>query len=269
MLIICLSLIKHDGLFCLWNLLDLSINHFMPPKHLMEDVGYIFRKEASIPQIAQWKKTHGNSCSWRANPNKSMVFGRNKFNPMAKEIASDCNYTNASTNTGHGARRCGISAVGNFGAGPSTVKTFTRYTNLNQSTTYHESNEEDRMVAAVAVQGLNKANNTANVGDDDGYNNVDDDDDQPTHRQNQPSQRGRHPNPSSHNNLSITSPHRKRSKSRPHSSAGSRSPDSRTSSCDSRRHHHHVLHPSLPPHHLYQPQTRSLSPVTHNKCYYV
>ena len=118
---------------------------------------------------------------------------------MAKEMAVDCNYSDPSTNTGHGARRCGISAVGNSGAGPSTVKTFTRHTNLNQSTTYHESNDADRMVAAVAVQGLKKANNTANVGDDDGYTNVDDDDDQPTQRQNQPSHCGQYPNQSSHN----------------------------------------------------------------------
>ena len=31
------------------------------------------------------------------------------------------------------------------------------------------------MVAAVAVQGMKKANNTANITDDDGYTNVDDD----------------------------------------------------------------------------------------------
>ena len=47
-----LPILKHDDLFCLWNMLDLVINHYMPPKHLMEDVGYIFRKEALIPQIA-------------------------------------------------------------------------------------------------------------------------------------------------------------------------------------------------------------------------
>ena len=47
-----LPILKHDGLFCLYNMLELLIKHYMPPKHLLEDVGYIFRKEASIPQIA-------------------------------------------------------------------------------------------------------------------------------------------------------------------------------------------------------------------------
>ena len=216
---------------------------------------------------------------------------------MAKEIAFDCNYSNPSTNTGHGARRCGISAVGNSGAGPSTVKTFTRHTNLNQSTTYHESNEEDRMVAAVAVQGLKKANNTANVAGDDGFTNVGDDDDQPTQRQNQPSHRGRYPNQSSHNDQSITSPNRKRSKSRNNSPTDSRSPGLSHSSNESCHHHHQPRqhsssrrqseefipahhsnrqfrtyndqHATLPSHHLYQQQMRSLSPVPHIKCYYV
>ena len=153
------------------------------------------------------------------------------------------------------------------------------------------------MVAAVAVQGLKKANNTANVGDDDRYTNVDDDDDQPTQRQNQPSHRGRYPNQSSHNDQSITSPNRKRSKSRNNSPTDSRSPGLSQSSNESRRHHHqsrqhstscrqsegfvHAHHSNrqfrtfndqyatLPPHHLYQQQTRSLSPVPHSKCYYV
>ena len=47
-----LPIIKHDGLFCLYSMLDLLINHYMPPKRLLEDVGYIFRKEALIGQIA-------------------------------------------------------------------------------------------------------------------------------------------------------------------------------------------------------------------------
>ena len=51
-----------------------------------------------------------------------MVIGEIQFNPISKTVAHDCNYTNASTNNGHGARRCGISAVGNTGVGPSTVK---------------------------------------------------------------------------------------------------------------------------------------------------
>ena len=111
-----------------------------------------------------------------------MVIGKTRFNPISKAVAHDYNYKNASTNTGHGTRRCGISPVGDSGAGPFTVKIFARHTNLNQSTTYHESDEVDWMVAAIAVQGLKKANNTANVADDDGYTNVDDEDDQPTQR---------------------------------------------------------------------------------------
>ena len=101
------------------------------------------------------------------------------------------NYTNPSTNTSHVffARRCGIFAVSNSGAGPSTIKQYTRHSKIDHSTTYHESNEVNRMKAAVAVQGL-KANNIVNVADVDTYNNDDDDDGQPTQRQNQPSQRG-------------------------------------------------------------------------------
>ena len=167
-----------------------------------------------------------------------MVIGETRFNPMSKAVAHDCNYTNASTNTGHGARRCGISAVGNAGVGPSTVNKITRHTNIDQSTTYHKSIEVDQMKAAVTVQGLKKANNTTNVADDDGYTNVDDDDEQPTQRQNQPSHRGRYPNQSSHNNQSITSPNRKRSKSRNHSSTESRSPNLSHSSNELRHHHH-------------------------------
>ena len=53
-----------------------------------------------------------------------MVIGKHQFSPMLKAVALDCGYTNRSTNTGHGARRCGISAVGNSGAGPSTVKQY-------------------------------------------------------------------------------------------------------------------------------------------------
>ena len=47
-----LPILKHDGLFCLYNMLELVIKHYMPPKHLLEDIGYIFWKEASIGQIA-------------------------------------------------------------------------------------------------------------------------------------------------------------------------------------------------------------------------
>ena len=87
-----------------------------------------------------------------------MVIGKHKFNPMLKAVALACGYTNHKTNTGHGARRCGISAVGNYGAGPSTVKQYTRHFNLDQSTTYHESDEADRLKAAIAVQGLDVKN---------------------------------------------------------------------------------------------------------------
>ena len=212
---------------------------------------------------------------------------------MSEAVAHDCNYTNALTNTGHGARHCGISAVDNSCTGPSTVKKFTCHTNIDQSTTYHESNEVDQMRAAVAVQGL-KDNNTVNVADVDTYYN-DDDGDQPTQRQNQPSHRGRYPNPPSHNDQSITSPNRKRYKSRNHSSTESRSPDLSHYSYEFCRHHHHRRHSSsrcqsekipahhsnrqfqtyndqhatLTPHNLYQQQTRSLSLVPYSKCYYV
>ena len=47
-----LSILKHSSLFCLYNMHDLVINHFMLLKYLLEDVGYIFRKEALIGQIA-------------------------------------------------------------------------------------------------------------------------------------------------------------------------------------------------------------------------
>jgi len=83
-----------------------------------------FRKEASKNQIAKWKKAHNKSCPWRANPHKCQVIGKNKFSPMLKEIVFDCDYTNPLTNTGYGARRCGISAVGNAGVGPSTIKQY-------------------------------------------------------------------------------------------------------------------------------------------------
>mmetsp|Transcript_6195 Transcript_6195/g.6684 ORF Transcript_6195/g.6684 Transcript_6195/m.6684 type:complete len:156 (-) Transcript_6195:293-760(-) len=77
-------ILKHGGLFCLYNMLDLVINQFMPPQYLRDDVGYIFWKESFKNQIAQWKKTYGKSCTWRANSNKSMVIGKNQFNPMNK-----------------------------------------------------------------------------------------------------------------------------------------------------------------------------------------
>ena len=60
-----------------------------------------------------------------------MAIGETQFNLMSKTVAHDCNYTNVSTNTGYGAQYCGISAVGNAGVGPSTVKQFTRHTNID------------------------------------------------------------------------------------------------------------------------------------------
>ena len=56
-----------------------------------------------------------------------MIIGERQFNPIIKEVAHDCDYTNASTNTGHGAQHCGISAVGNSCAGPSTIKQYMRH----------------------------------------------------------------------------------------------------------------------------------------------
>ena len=47
-----LPIIKRNDLFCTYNMLDLVIKLYMPPKNLLEDVGYIFRKESSQPQIA-------------------------------------------------------------------------------------------------------------------------------------------------------------------------------------------------------------------------
>ena len=120
-----------------------------------------------------------------------MVIGENQFNPMSKKVALKCDYTNLLTNTGHGARRCGISAVGNAGGSPSTVTQFMHHTKIDQSTTYHKSDEANQMKVTLAVQGL-KTNDVLNVADVDTYNNDDDDDDddQPTQRQNQPSQCG-------------------------------------------------------------------------------
>jgi len=219
-------------------MLDLLINHYISPKRLLEDVICIFRKEASKNQIAQWKKTYDKLCTWRANPHKRKVIGKHQFIPMSKAVTFDCGYTNPSMNTDHGARHCGIFAVGNVGVGPSTVKQFTCHTKIDRSTTYHESDDADQMRAVIAVQGL-YVNDTVNVANDDGYNNVDDDnDDQPIQRQNQPSQHGRYPNPSSFNNQSITSPNKKRSKFKNHSPTRSRSPASSHSSYDSCHHHH-------------------------------
>ena len=127
----------------------------------------------------------------RANPNRSMVISEHQFNPMNKEVAHDCDYTNPSINTGYDARRLGIFTVGSSGAGPSTIKQFTHHSKIDQSTTYHESDEVDRTKVTVVVQGL-KTNNTVNVADVHTYkyDDDDDDDDQPTQRQNQPSQCG-------------------------------------------------------------------------------
>jgi len=111
-----------------------------------------------------------------------MVIGEDQFNPMSKEIAHDCNYTKPSTNTCHGARPADISAVGNAGVGPSNIKQFTRHSKIEQSTTYHECDEADRMRIAIVVQGLD-VNDALNVADNANYNYVDaDDDDQPTQR---------------------------------------------------------------------------------------
>ena len=157
---------------------------------------------------------------------------------MSKAVALDCNYTNSLTNTGHSAWCCSISAAVNAGVGLFTVKQFMCHTKIDQSTTYHESNDVNQIRVSIAMQGLD-VNDTLNVADDGGYNNVGDDDDIPTQGQTQPSQRGCHPNLSSHNNQSITSPDRKRSKSRNCSPTGSRSPAFSHSSYKSRHHHYY------------------------------
>ena len=96
----------------------------------------------------------GNDCTWRANPNASMVIGENQYSPICVSLATDLGYTNPKTNTGQGNRKAGISLIGNSGCGPTTMLGATRHSTLETSAgTYHESNMEDQLRAGLAVQG--------------------------------------------------------------------------------------------------------------------
>jgi hypothetical protein len=104
--------------------------------------------------IQLWKEQMGNDCTWRANPNRSMVIGETQFSPICVGLATELGYTNPDTNTGQGNRKAGISLIANSGCGPTTLKGATRHSHLNTTAgTYHKSNMEDQLRAGLAVQG--------------------------------------------------------------------------------------------------------------------
>jgi hypothetical protein len=88
----------------------------------------------------------GNDCTWRANPNKNKVIGKNQFSPICVGLATELGYTNPKRNTGQGNRKACISLIANSGCGPTTLKGTTCHADLNTTTgTYHKSNIEDQL----------------------------------------------------------------------------------------------------------------------------
>ena len=48
-----LPILKTNNLFCVYNMIELELSHLMPPTiELQDKSAYIFRKEASKPQLA-------------------------------------------------------------------------------------------------------------------------------------------------------------------------------------------------------------------------
>ena len=101
-----------------------------------------------------WKKTYGQACQWRANLNANMIHGKNQFSKMSVQVATLLGYDNHKTNTGHGSRGLGTTLVAKSGCSLSTLKTFSRHANLKQTAEYAKGDEEDRLKASVAVQGI-------------------------------------------------------------------------------------------------------------------
>ena len=73
---------------------------------------------------------------------------------MSVTVATLIGYDNHKTNTGHGSRGLGITLAAKSGCSLPTLKTFSRHTNLKQTVNYAKGDEEDRMKAAAAVQGI-------------------------------------------------------------------------------------------------------------------
>ena len=96
----------------------------------------------------------GKDCTWRANPNPSMVIGETQYSPICVGLATELGYTNPRTNTGQGNRKAGISLICNSGCGPTTMLGAVRHSTLETTAgTYHQSDMEDQLLAGMAVQG--------------------------------------------------------------------------------------------------------------------
>ena len=94
----------------------------------------IFRKKASIAELAEWKEAGLN---WRLSSKASRVIGRNQVNKILKQIALWCAYDNAHRCTSQGKRRSGISQCANAGVAPAVLKMCGGHTSLDMVATYH------------------------------------------------------------------------------------------------------------------------------------
>ena len=83
-----------------------------------------------------------------------MVIRPSQFNVLSIDLVGELNYDNHQTNTGHGCCGLGISFMVNSGCGVSTLKTYARHSNLDQTLGYANSNGGDRTKVAVDVQGV-------------------------------------------------------------------------------------------------------------------
>ena len=73
---------------------------------------------------------------------------------MSVQVATLLGYDNHKTNTGHGSCGLGVTLVAKSGYSLATLKTFSRHANLKQTVEYAKGDEDDRLKASAAVQGI-------------------------------------------------------------------------------------------------------------------
>jgi hypothetical protein len=93
--------------YCFYKLIHRHVFEYLPPD--AQDLR-IFRREAPNKLLKKWKKF---GLSWRANPAKNGVYGKNYINVQLKALAHICNYENPDRCTAHGKRKYAVSALVN------------------------------------------------------------------------------------------------------------------------------------------------------------
>ena len=93
-------------------------------------------------------------CTWKANPHANGCFGRNYTNVISKRYAHKLGFDNPNTNTAHGNRKYGSSALVNTdGIGPKLTTNLTRHAHYSTVSTYEKPNATAVDRAMEALQG--------------------------------------------------------------------------------------------------------------------